>query len=72
MNFCPSGCGWVVVHRVVRGGLLSTTVVSELLFIDVRVPLLSDCSEFVGGSWHVLSKSREQQASKSNGKPIGV
>ena len=38
---CPPGLGrWVVVHRGVGG----------LLFIDVRVPLLLDCSELVGGS----------------------
>lgn len=23
VDFCPSGCGWVVVHRVVGDGLLS-------------------------------------------------
>ena len=26
MDFCPSGCGWVVVHRVVGDKLLSTGV----------------------------------------------
>ena len=36
---CPPGrWGWGFVHRGVSG----------LLFIDVRVPLPSDCSELVG------------------------